>query len=229
MFEKRLILVGGGGFCRELLILAGDCHQAGSLPPVGGYLDDTGDALTQFGYDVPWLGRIEDYLPRAHDEFVLALGTPVAKRSVFEKLSMRGGFFPKLIHPTANIAPTAHLEQGVIFGFLAAAGPETSIGRFATFNNGSGIGHDGIVGEFSTLSANVDVTGRAVLGSDVTVGTKAVILPGVRIGDGATVGAGSIVYRSVPAGATVYASPAKMLKVRSKPSSTGGAQTHVAE
>jgi acetyltransferase-like isoleucine patch superfamily enzyme len=37
----------------------------------------------------------------------------------------------------------------------------------------------------------------------VAVGTGAIILPGVEIGEGALVGAGTLVMRSVPAGATV--------------------------
>jgi len=40
-----------------------------------------------------------------------------------------------------------------------------------------------------------------------------VFVPKIKIGDGATIGAGSIVYRSVPAGATMYAAPAKRLKL----------------
>lgn len=215
MRGERLIFVGGGGYCRELLLLAADCYKTGSLPAVGGYLDDSGDVLAPFDTGVPWLGRLDDFVPKIGDAFVLALGQPRTKRIVHEKLRDRGGTFPRLIHPSANIAPTAQIEEGAIFGLLTAAGPNTRTRRFVTFNNGSGIGHDCTVGEYTTLSANIDVTGSAAIGSDVMIGTKAVILPKVVIGNGATIGAGSIVYRSVPAGATVYAPPAKLLKVRS--------------
>jgi serine acetyltransferase len=33
----------------------------------------------------------------------------------------------------------------------------------------------------------------------------------VKIGEGATIGSGSVVYRTVPAGRSVYAAPAKLL------------------
>jgi sugar O-acyltransferase (sialic acid O-acetyltransferase NeuD family) len=210
---RRTIFVGGGGYCRELLLLAADCCRAGTLPPVAGYLDDNGDVLAPFDTGVPWLGSLEDYVPQPGDGFILALGTPSTKRAVHEKLRTRGGIFPRLIHPSANIAPSAGIEEGVIFGLLTAAGPNTQTERFVTFNNGSGIGHDCTVGAYTTLSANIDVTGSAVIGSGVMIGTKAVILPRVTVGDGATIGAGSIVYRSIPAGATVYAPPAKLLKL----------------
>lgn len=210
----RIILVGGGGFCRELVDAVADCHEAGSLPPLGGYLDDTGDTLARYGYDVPWLGRIDDYIPQACDGFVMALGSPAAKRAVHARLSGRGANFPRLIHPSVKIARTAVIEEGTMILFNGAAGPNSRIARFVTINTGSGLGHDATVGEFSTLSSKVDITGNVHVGEDALIGSNAVFVPGVKIGAGATVGAGSIVYRSVKAGATVFAPPAKLLKLK---------------
>jgi sugar O-acyltransferase (sialic acid O-acetyltransferase NeuD family) len=221
MVQPRTILVGGGGFCRELLVWGADCVAAGTLPPIGGYIDDTGDQLAKLGYDLPWLGSITDYFPGPQDNFVLAIGSPAGKRAIHGTLSVRGGSFPKLIHPTARIAPTAQLAEGCIFLLMGVAGPETRIERFVTVNGGSGIGHDGTVGEFTTLSSHVDVTGGAHIGRDAMIGSKALLMPKVRIGDGATVGAGSVVYRSVPAGATVFANPAKVVRFK-RPGSEQG-------
>lgn len=214
MSAKRIILVGGGGFCRELYFWAAHCKAAGTLPPVEGYVDDSGDTLGPLGYPLPWLGSIEDFVPRAGDGLVLALGSPSAKRAVHGKLGVRGGAFPKLIHPTARILPTAKLTEGAIFCPGSAAGPDTFVERFVTVNTESGLGHDSRVGEFSTLSSRIDITGGVIVGADVTIGSGAIFVPKVKIGDGATVGAGSVVYRSVPAGATVYAAPAKTLKMK---------------
>ncbi len=213
MPHERTILIGGGGFARELLVWASDCLEAGTLPAVSGYLDDAGDGLAKLGYDLPWLGTTDDYVPRNGDQFVLAIGSPRRKRTVHEKMKARGATsFPRLLHPTARIAPTARIEEGAILLLMAVAGPETRIGRFVTLNGGSGVGHDGTVGDYTTISSHVDVTGGAVVGQDVLIGSKALLMPRVRIGDGAVVGAGCTVYRSVPPGATIYAPPSKLLK-----------------
>ena len=45
-----------------------------------------------------------------------------------------------------------------------------------------------------------------------SIGSNATILCGLEIGERATVGAGSVVTRSVPAGATVAGNPAKIIK-----------------
>lgn len=215
MGADRIIFVGGGGFCRELMVWASDCVAAGTLPPFGGYIDDEGDMLSRFKYDLPYLGAVQDYAPQRGDNFILAIGSPQGKRAVHAKLKDRGGTFPRLLHPTARVAPTASLGEGVILLLMAVAGPESRIDRFVTLNGGSGVGHDGVVGEFTTISSHVDVTGGAQLGRDLMVGSKSLFLPGVKVGDGARIGAGSIVYRNVPAGATTFAAPARQLRMRS--------------
>jgi sugar O-acyltransferase (sialic acid O-acetyltransferase NeuD family) len=212
--RERLILVGGGGFCRELFFWAAECHAAGSLPAVGGYLDDTGPALAKLGYELPWLGSITDFVPSPGDAYLLAVGDPKGKRIVHGKLSVRGGTFPPMIHPKTRVVATANVAEGVIFCPGSAAGPDTVLERFVTINTDSGLGHDASVGEFSTLSSRVDLTGGVRVGCDVMIGSGAMFVPKVKIGDGAVIGIGSVVYRSVPAGRTVYAAGAKSLRSR---------------
>lgn len=211
----RTIIVGGGGFCREMIGYVEDCTAAGSLPPLAGYLDDAGDVLEKFDYDVRWLGRLDDYQAQSDDNLILALGTPAGKRAVLARLQGRGARFANMIHPSARIPRTSRIgDEGVTICIGAVIGPDTSIARFATINASSGTGHDVSIGEFATIGANVTITGNASIEEDAVVGTAVVILPKVKIGRGANVGAGSIVYRSVRAGTTVYAPPAKLLKLR---------------
>jgi sugar O-acyltransferase (sialic acid O-acetyltransferase NeuD family) len=210
----RVIIVGGGGFGRELISMATDAHRAGLLPPVGGYLDDAGDVLKQFPhYDLPWLGKIDDYQPQPGDLFTLAIGSPKGKRALSDRLKVRGARFAQVIHPTSLTSPTCRMGEGVVIATFTGPGIDTRIGAFVTINSFSSIGHDASIGDFTTLSGHVDVLGGAEVGADVFIGSTASILPGVRIGDGANIGAGSIVYRSVKPGATVYAPPAKLLKL----------------
>jgi sugar O-acyltransferase (sialic acid O-acetyltransferase NeuD family) len=192
-----------------------DCAEAGSLAPVGGYLDDAGDVLARFDYDVPWLGSIEEFQPQEGDGFILAVGTPAGKRVILERLRGRGGSFPNMIHPSARLPRTTRLGgEGVIICIGAVIGPDTSIERFVTINASSGTGHDVTIGEFATIGANVTITGNARVEADAVVGTGVVLLPKVKVGVGANIGAGAIVYRSVKAGTTVYAPPAKLLKLK---------------
>lgn len=213
MAEPRIVIVGGGGFGREVLYFVGDCHRAGRTPAAGGYLDDGGsEVLARMGYDLPWLGSIADYVPGSGDLLALAIGSPAGKRKVVERLKTRGGVFAQIIHPTAITSGRVAIGEGVVLCPFTGAGTDTRIGDFVTVNSYAGLGHDASVGDFTTLSSHVDVMGFAQVGDDVFVGSSASILPKVKIGAGARVSAGATVYRSVPAGATVYTPPAKLLK-----------------
>jgi sugar O-acyltransferase (sialic acid O-acetyltransferase NeuD family) len=209
--KKRLIVVGAGGFGRELFSWAADCHQAGSLPPLAGFIDDNPTQLETYGYDLPCLGGIDDFRPSPQDSLLIAIGAPATKKRVTEQLRDRGAKFATMLHPSAVIARTAHIGEGAIFCPLSLASADARIGRLVIVNTLSSVGHDVTLGDYCTLSAHVDLTGSTALGEGVLVGSGAKLLPKVRIGDWATIGAGSTVYRSVPAGATVYSAPAKLM------------------
>lgn len=207
---ERVIIAGGGGFGREVLSWALDCHEAGRLPEVAGFLDDKADSL--IGFHLPRIGSIADYVPQPQDRIIVAIGKPATKRKVVEALQAKGAQFATLLHPSAVIARTANVEEGVILCPFTMVNPNARAGRFVTIISFSGLGHDAQAGEYSTISSHVDITGGAVLGSQVFVGSGARILPGVSVGDGAVVGAGSVVMRRVKAGATVFTQPARVLR-----------------
>jgi sugar O-acyltransferase (sialic acid O-acetyltransferase NeuD family) len=209
--QERVIVVGGGGFGREIICWVHDCVAAGKLPALGGYIDDEVEALP--GYDVERVGTIQDYQPQSGDRFIVAMGEPSKKRKVVEMLQERGAQFATLIHPTCTIVRTATIGEGVILCPYAMMMPDSRADRFVSILNYSGLGHDAVAGEFTSLSSVVDVTGRCVIGKDVSIGSGARLLPGIKVGDGATIGAGAIVVRSVKPGMTVYAAPAKTLNM----------------
>lgn len=53
-----------------------------------------------------------------------------------------------------------------------------------------------------------------IIGNDVWIGTRVIVLPGVKIGNKAVIGAGSVVTKSVPAGAIVAGNPARIIRYR---------------
>lgn len=211
--DGRTIIVGGGGFAREVYVWVNDCVRAGALASIGGYLDDEGAVLAfPERYPMPYLGRIDDFLPQPGDEIVMALGSPKAKRAVHARLSARGGVFARVIHPTCIITPTSTIEEGVFLCPGCIIGVDSTVEAFVTMNTGSGTGHDSRVGAFSVLASRVAISGFAIIGEDVSIGSGVEVLPKIKIGRGATIGPGSVLYRSVPEGATVFAPPAKQLR-----------------
>lgn len=211
MATGRLIIVGGGGFGREMLSWAADCHGAGLLPMPAGVIDDDPRILDGYQLQARHLGGISDFQPADTDQLLIAIGDPATKKRVCEQLRGRGGRFATMVHPSAVVAGSAQIGEGVVLCPLSLVSADAKVGRLVIVNVLSSVGHDVIVGDYSTLSAHVDLTGFVALGDEVMVGSGATVVPQVKIGAGATIGAGSTVYRSVPAGATVYSQPAKLM------------------
>ena len=76
------------------------------------------------------------------------------------------------------------------------------------------IGDDCLVRQNVTLGQSNDEhreNDMPVVGNNVHLGAGATVIGPVRIGDGARIGPGAIVSRNVPAGATVFAPPARTI------------------
>lgn len=208
---RRLLLVGGGGFARELLWIARLVPLAQRDWEPAGYLDDNVDeaAARSVQVDVPFLGTIRDHRPASDELFIPAVGNPAAKLALCEQLAARGGEFATVLHPLATVGPGSSVGRGVVLAQFATVSVDASIGDFVMMNFASTVGHDAVVGDGCTISSFCDVTGRSHLGRGVFLGSHASVHPGVHVGAFATVGAGSAAMRRVPEGATVIGVPAK--------------------
>lgn len=209
--NKKLILVGAGGFGREVLAWSKNAFPEIGISPVSGFLDDNPDALAGFNIGIPYFGAISDYEPQTNDFFLLGIASPIVKKKVTAILKIKKAKFVSLIHPTAIVAASALIGDGVIICPFALVSADVQIGDFVTINAMSSVGHDSKVGAFSTLSGHVDITGQVVVGENVFFGTGAKLLPRISIGNEAVIGAGCTVVRSVRANTTVYTAPARRL------------------
>ncbi|MBB5685735.1 DapH/DapD/GlmU-related protein [Sphingobium boeckii] len=210
---NRLMVVGGGGFGHEVMAWAADCHAAGTLPPLSGYLDDVERGA--LGGRLQRIGSVADYSPQAGDELLIAVGAPRTKRQIVDLLRSRGARFAKLIHPSAIIGSNCQHDEGVIICPLAMNTANTHMASFSTLLSFSGLGHDARLGAFSIVSSHVDIMGHATVGEGVFIGSGARVMPGVKVGDDARIGANVVVQRNVSAGLTLFAAPAKSLKMPS--------------
>lgn len=210
MTNVRVILVGGGAFGRELISWAEHGALEGGAQ-ITAFLDDRADALADFGYGLTHLGSIDDFQPHDGDLLVMAVGDPAHKRRIAQLLKGRGAHFARLVHPSAVVARTARLGEGVVLCPQAVVSANACIGDFVAINSFSGVGHDVALGAYSTLSAQVDLTGWVTVGEGCFFGSGARVAPKVAIGAGARIGAGSTVLRKVPDGAVMYTPPARKL------------------
>lgn len=212
----RLLIVGAGGFGREVWAWARAVAPAEGRWETIAFLDRNPDALGGKlpGADV--VGDPEQYLPCRDDVFVCAVGDPWTKLKLCRLLEVRGGRFVTLCHPSVIVGPGCLIGKGCILCPGVVLTTNVRVGDFVTVNLNATIGHDATIGDGCTLSAQVDVTGFVSLGEGVLVGSHATLLPSVNVGNYAVVGAGSVVSRNVPPQTTVFGLPARKICVKKK-------------
>jgi len=107
------------------------------------------------------------------------------------------------IHPGAKIGSRFFIDHGagVVIGETAEVGDDVLM-------------YQGVVLGGTTLKKEKR---HPTIGNNVVMGTGAVALGTITIGDGARIGSGSVVVKSVPAGATVVGIPGRIVEDRHKP------------
>ncbi len=208
---KRVLIVGAGGFGRELLAWCAHDPAYGREWKVEGFLDDNPNALAGYAVPVGVTGAVADYTPRAGEEFLCAIGQPKIKRRVVESLKERGAVFRRFVHPAVICGNNVKLGEGVVLCPGVILTSDIVLEDHVMFNCGASAGHDVKIGCYTTLSGHCDLTGFVQVGREVFFGSGARVIPGKRVGDGAVVGAGSVVIMDVPHGVTVMGVPARKL------------------
>lgn len=207
--EVAIVLVGAGGFGREVLGYVSDAIK--SLPQlrVKGFLDDNADALKPFRCDYPVLGRIDDYPIQPEDRFVMTIGDPSTRAKIIKQMEARGARFISIIHPSAYVAPSATVGHGCIVAPFASIGSEAKVGHHVVLTWYSSLAHDSVARPFVVLSPYSTANGGAVLEEGAFLGTHAVVNPMIRVGSWSKVASGSVVYRHVPPHCLAMGNPAK--------------------
>ena len=207
---KRLIIVGAGGFGRELYAWAGQHPDCGRAWTLAGFLDDNPQALAKFGHFAA-VQPITGHKPSADIIYLAGLGMPTLKEKLVTPLIASGAEFLTFIHPQALVGARVKLGQGVVICPGAILSVDIEVGDFAMVNLNCTIGHDASLGPWTSLSAQCDITGHVRVADRVFMGSRASIIPGKSVGSRAIVGAGAVVVRDVPADVTVVGIPARIL------------------
>jgi len=207
---KNLIIVGAGGFGRELLQWVKDINKIQTKWSIKGFIDDNLNALDGMECDYNVIGSIQDWKPEDVEVFACAIANPRTKEDIVTLLKSRGATFESIIHPTAVIGEYNKIGEGLIAYPKSAITINVKIGDYVTLLS-SGIGHDAVVGDYSTISSYCDITGGAQLGKKVFLGSHVTIVPGKKVGDDAYVGAGSVVIKNVKPNTKVMGNPAQKI------------------
>ncbi len=128
---KDLVIIGAGGFGRELYEMLWDVFSPERYRFKGFLAQDDG-RLADFGISEPILADPERYEPTADDHFLLAIGSMEARRRTVETLEARDGAFVSFVHPLARVAATATIGAGAVIYPFAVVSNNASLRLMST-------------------------------------------------------------------------------------------------
>lgn len=182
---KNLIIVGAGGFAKELIGYIKSDKDRGLLANVNikGVLVDYLDDFQNLGEDYPYLGKIRDYDIQDNDEILVAIGENPGRNKIIEYFETKNTKFFSFIHSSCFVNPTASIGDGLIMTPFCMINANVILGNHALLNSYSAIGHDSRVGNKAILYPYAAINGGCKIGDNLTMGTKATIFPRIKIGN----------------------------------------------
>ncbi len=197
---KRLALIGGGGFAKEVAEVAELCGYT-----IVGCVDDASAIRAPYRH---WggLGVLAEHRGE-FDEVALAIGA-VDRRSVETRariiamLDSQGFLMAKLISPAATIAKGVTAGPGVFVAHGVVVSVDAQLDRHVILNSNAIVGHDAVVGEQSIVAPGASIGGDVCIGKRVLVGPGAQVMQGLSVGDQSIISVGTVVLRSMQAAST---------------------------
>ena len=206
---KDLVIVGNGGFAREVEWLIERINAKNQTWNFKGFIDKDTTNNKVIGDD--------KYLLNYTDEIYVAIA--IGASEIREKLynSFRKNpyiRYANLIDPSVLLSDRVQIGEGNIICAGSILTVDISIGNCNIINLDCTVGHDAIIEDFITINPSVNVSGNTLICSGCYIGTGAQIIQGLSIGKNTIIGAGAVVSKNLPGNCTAVGVPAKVIKSR---------------
>lgn len=193
-----LLIIGAGGHAAVLAEIIKLSRR-----PVVGVVALQEQHIQGFN-EYPYLGTdatIEQYDP-ATIQLINAVGAVSVQSNhyrdeLFKKYKQKGYSFATLIHPSAVIATTASIGEGVQIMAGVVVQPNVSIGNNTIINTRASIDHDCQIGESVHIAPGAILSGNIALGRKSHIGVGATLIQGLTIGDEVMVCAGATIVKKI--------------------------------
>jgi sugar O-acyltransferase (sialic acid O-acetyltransferase NeuD family) len=208
--SKKIIIIGTGGFAREILCLISDL---GRYEEVACFME-TDDIWAE-----KWQNESIMGIPvRPRSEFdpdlycvTIGIGNSIFREKVLNELPQNTEYIT-LIHPSVVISKWIEIGEGAIICAGSILTSQIKIGKQAQLNLHTTIGHDCEIGDFFTTAPGVNISGICNFGNHVYFGTSSAVRQNISICDNVTIGMGGMVVKNITEAGTYVGMPAKKLE-----------------
>jgi sugar O-acyltransferase (sialic acid O-acetyltransferase NeuD family) len=118
----------------------------------------------------------------------------------------------RLIHPTAYVANSTTLHDGIQVLPQAKICARVCIGEFSIVNTGASVDHECTIGKGVHIAPGATLCGCVNVGDYSFIGANATVLPRIKIGKNVVIGAGAVVTKNVDDNTTLVGNPARVMR-----------------
>jgi len=207
---KNIIIIGAGGFGREVEMLIRQINNFELQWNFIGYLDDGIPFGTKIG-NSEVIGKVESIVNFIDTYFVIAIANAIIKKKVLNSIpiTMKPA---KLLHPSVICGERVQIGRGTIICAGNIITEDIVIGEHVILNLSCTVGHDTTISDLCSFMPSVNISGEVIIEQGVFVGTGSKIINQVGIGEFSIIGAGAVVSKTIPANCTAVGVPAKPIK-----------------
>lgn len=213
---ERVVILGAGGFAREVLDIFEKINEQSPTFEVLGFLVDAGygEPGTQVN-GRPILGDFSWLQGRGGEvAAICGVGAPQVRWRMVKQASDLGIRFCTAVDPDARLTKRVQVDEGAVIAAGCVLTNNIRVGRHVQLNMTCAVSHDAVFEPFATTAPGVQISGGVVVEEGAYVGTGAAVIEQKRVGRWAIVGAGATVTQDVPPNTTVVGQPARVVKER---------------
>ncbi len=217
MIENHLIIIGAGGFGREVAWLVERINHQSPTWNLLGFVDDNPNLHHTIVNGHPVLGGCETLADYLDAYAVCAVGAAKVRRKIIQRIKTISPLqkYATLIDPTVEKSDTVFISKGSIVCAHSILTVNIRIGDHVIVNLDCKIGHDAVIDDFVSVYPSVNISGDVRVGEGAELGTGARIIQRTTIGRNAVVGIGSVVVNDIPGDCVVVGCPARVVKFNS--------------
>lgn len=209
---KDIIIIGAGGYAREVLMLIDSINAENPQWRVLGFVESTSKNRGNLVQQYKVLGDLS-YIKKSSAYVICAIGDSKIRKKVLDSIKLESNRYPILIHPSAIVGDNVIIGEGTVIFPNTIITTDVTVGKHVFLSLNSLISHDSEIGDYSTLLPGCKVSGNVNIGNLCTLGTGSTVIQGINIGEKAYVGAGAVVIDDVVKNTLVVGVPAKKVKV----------------
>jgi sugar O-acyltransferase (sialic acid O-acetyltransferase NeuD family) len=214
MLKTKVIIIGAGGFGREVLWSIIDINKLLEKYDFLGFIDDDKKLWNTkiHGHNV--LGGLNWFSKHKDEDFscVIAIGDPKIRKKIVDTLSSYDLSYETIIHPSVIFSDSIQIGIGTIIQAGVILTVDTKIGNHVHINIHSTIGHDCNVSDFVTINPGVHVNGDTKIGEGSFLGSGATLKHNIILERWSVIGAGSVLLSNTKEFSIYVGVPAKFKK-----------------